>query len=507
MENSLAMKKIIKRILAILPAIIIQLLWYMALFKWLSRWANLISGILSLFAFLYILYIITKEDDGTYKMLWLLTILVLPIFGTILYFMFGNKRTTKSLHQKLVKAKTTWTKISAESASEEIKDERIKDTFQYIESLTSLPTKRNNETNYYPLGEDAFPAMLQAMEQAKKYIFMEYFIIERGKMLDSIVEVLIKKAKEGVDVRLMYDDLGSIGTFEEKEAKYLRDNGIQCVAFNPVKFITGTLNYRDHRKMTIVDGSIVFSGGINIADEYINEIEKYGHWKDISFSLVGEPVNNYVRMFIEFWNAFSKDIIPLERYIDYTTHDDGIDNGYALSYYDSPIKNMNISNELYIELLSQAKETAYFYTPYLMLGDALLDAFKRAARRGVDVRIMMPGVPDKKLIFRMSRSFYEPLLQSGVKIYEYTPGFVHAKACVIDHKVGSMGTVNLDYRSLFLHFENNSIFYDCPVLQDLEKDFLLTQTKCQEIVLGKNYKVNFVNWLLNGILRIYSPLC
>ncbi len=501
------MKQVIKRILFLLPALILQFLWYFLLLRFLSNWSTIINLLLTFFAVIFVLYIITKEDDGTYKILWLLAILGLPILGTVLYLMFGNKRTTRSLTKKLEPVQQRTKKLFDSSDLDEWSESRMKQTFSYVEKMSGFVTKKNEYVKYYPLGENLFEDLLVDLEKATSFIFIEYFIVEHGRMWDSIVAILEEKVKQGVDVRVMYDDVGSISTYSFSETRKLEEKGIRCVIFNPVTYIKGTLNYRDHRKMTIIDGSISYSGGINLADEYINDFEKYGHWKDIGFKLTGDPVKEYTRMFIDFWDAFSKEPIPDVFYESEEGKNVNFYDGYVLSYYDSPNRIENISNELFCELLNQATQKAYFYTPYLILGDKLLDAFKTAARRGVDIRIIVPGIPDKKLVYRMTQSFYFPLLESGVKIYQYDPGFVHAKASIFDGRVGTIGTVNLDYRSLFLHFENNSLFYKSSVLNDLEKDFLETQNKCTQMVLGENVKFSFIRWFINGILRVISPLC
>ncbi len=503
------MSKIVRRALAILPAVLLQVLWLYILFRWLAPWAVVITLVLSILSFLFVLYLITKQEESTYKILWLLVILTFPIPGTALYLFFGNKRTTKPLQKKLDKVgklpedKTDTTPLYAALSRE---DNRLSQTFRWVESRTGFVPHENQGAKYYPLGDEMFPDMLAEMKKAERFIFVEYFIIENGLMWDSMVEILAEKAVQGVDVRVMYDDLGSISTYTQYDAERLRKKGIRCISFNPLIFVKGTLNCRDHRKMLIVDGKVVFSGGINLADEYINHIEKYGHWKDIGFKLTGDAVGNYVRMFTEFWNAFAGDHIPDEYLTGKTLPTSGAADGYVISYYDSPLRDDAVSNELYIDLLSQAQNTAWFFTPYLMPGSALLDAFVRAARRGVDVRIIMPGIPDKKLVYRMSRSFYPVLLEAGVKIYEYDPGFVHAKACIVDGIVGTVGTVNLDYRSLFLHFENNSLFYRASLLDDLKADFLATQEKCRERTTD-NIGMCFRKWLMDGVLRIFAPLC
>ena len=503
------MRRIIRRILVIIPAVALEGVWIYALLTWIRPWAGIIEIVLSFLSVLFVFYLLTKHDEDTYKILWLLIILVSPLIGAVLYLLFGNKRTTWPLRRALRKnplAKSVY----AESVDviKAIRDEnpRLAGTFKYIEDISGLGTCFNGKVKYYPLGDDMFPDMLDAIKSAKHFILIEYFIIEEGVMWNTMVDLLSLKAEEGVTVKVLYDDFGSLTTYSGKEVKKLWERGIECVPFNPLIFIKGTLNYRDHRKMLVIDNRVVFSGGINLADEYINAKVKHGHWKDIGFSLEGRAVENYTRMFMQFWNAFAATPLKDDILIAYEKSENP-DDGYVLSYYDSPLRGKAASNELFIELLSEAKDYAWFYTPYLILGDRLLDAFTRASARGVDVRIIMPGIPDKKIVYRISRSFYTVLLRAGVKIYEYTPGFVHAKASIVDDEICSIGTVNLDYRSLFLHFENNSLFYRSSILDDLKKDYLETQDKCRTVILGKSFKVSFFRWIVDGILRIIAPLC
>ena len=503
------MSRIIRRILVIIPAVALEVLWIYALLTWIRPWAGLIETILSFLSVLFVFYLLTKHDEDTYKILWLLIILVSPLIGAGLYLLFGNKRTTWPLKRALRKNPLPkYENKGSEDVLMKIGEDnpRLAHTFSYIETISGLKSCVNEKVKYYPLGDDMFADMLSAIKKAEKFIFVEYFIIEEGLMWNTMVELLEEKAKSGVTVKVLYDDFGSITTYSGKEVKKLWTMGIECVPFNPLIFIKGTLNYRDHRKMLIIDNKVVFSGGINLADEYINKKVKYGHWKDIGFKLEGKAVANYTAMFMQFWNAFAA--TPLENDILICNDSaEDMQDGYILSYYDSPLKSKAASNELFIELLSQAKDRAWFYTPYLILGDRLLDAFTRASSRGVDVRIIMPGIPDKKIVYRISRSFYTVLLKAGVRIFEYTPGFVHAKASIIDDEVCTIGTVNLDYRSLFLHFENNSLFYKSSIHTALEKDYLETEEKCQEVILGESFKTSFFRWLVDGVLRIIAPLC
>lgn len=505
------MNKVLRRVIALVPAAIVQLLWLYALLRWLAPFAAVINLLLSLFAFLYVLYIFTNRNEGAYKTLWLLVILGLPVFGTILYFCVGNKRTARPL-QKKIESGHALLPPAEETAPDTLRaleeqNLRLAQTFRRVGKQTGFAIHPCREVSYYPLGEQLHAKMIEDLESAEKFIYAEYFIVENGVMWDAMVEIMARKAAQGVDVRVMYDDFGSLSTYSAHDLAELQGKGIQCVRFNPMVLIKGTLNYRDHRKMLVIDGRVAFSGGVNLADEYINAVEKYGHWKDIGFRLTGEPVGNYTRMFAEFWNAFSKNPVPADNLARAAgTSAPQPSGGYVLSYYDSPLQSDAVSNSLYVELLSQATKYAWFYTPYLMLGDSLMDAFVRAAQRGVDVRIIMPGVPDKPLVYRMSRSYYQMLLEQGVKIYEYTPGFVHAKGCVMDDEVCTVGTVNLDYRSLFLHFENNALFWRAPIVSDLKADFLSTQAQCVERTLD-NIGVSFRKWLVDGVLRIFAPLC
>ena len=561
------MRKIINRILIVIPAVALQALWLLLFTKWLAPYSALIASLLSIVAVFLVLFIVIKRDESTYKLLWLLVILTIPLVGTLLYLCFGNKRTAKPLRRQLESVRESNDPQPLPIGETPFDGERrMEQTLRWLEEKTQYPLYRVEDVRYYPLGDDMFPDMLADLRGAKRTIFVEYFIVEPGHMWNSIVEVLEAKLKQGVDVRVMYDDLGCFSTFDFGNARELQERGIPCVPFNPLLALKGTANYRDHRKMLIVDNEIAYSGGVNLADCYINLERRYGHWKDIGFRLTGEPVRAFTHMFLTFWNAFGRgqdyEGLPMPEVLAGDAVDAAIRSGtattvrpgtatvarpgtagcqvaapavpltgaaiagrpasaaadrtpaapsretggYVLSYYDSPLNHEATSNRLYIDLLSQSTEYAWFFTPYLMLADDLMDAMLAAANRGVDVRIIMPGIPDKKLVFRMSRSFYQVLLNGGVKIYEYTPGFVHAKGSMFDDRVATIGTVNLDYRSLFLHFENNSLFYRSSVISKIKADFLATQEKC---VVIKPYDARQYSyrWAIDGLLRIFAPLC
>ena len=502
------MSKMLRRVLTVIPAAAVQALWILLLVKWLSPYAAYITLALSVAAVLLVLFIIIKRDETAYKILWLLVILTVPVAGALLYLLFGNRRTARPLRKRLRRVQEAGQPAPLPCGGTPFEGEkRMEQTVRWLEHKTGYPLMRAEDVRYYPLGDAMYPDMLTDLRAAKKTIYLEYFIIEPGEMWQSIVDILAQKVREGLDVRVMYDDLGSISTFNFSNALALEKLGIRCVTFNPLLALKGTANYRDHRKMLIVDNAVAYSGGVNLADRYINREHPYGHWKDTGFRLTGAPVRSFTHMFLTFWNAFSlQKEEPMPMPPAAAAAEPAAQDGWVLSYYDSPLNSEATSNRLYIDLLSQATDYAWFFTPYLMLGDDLLDAMLAAAQRGVDVRIIMPGIPDKKLIFRMSRSFYQVLLTGGVKIYEYTPGFVHAKSLVCNDRAATVGTVNLDYRSLFLHFENNSLFYRGSIVARVKEDFLATQSQCRAVEAcdTKHYSRR---WIVDGVLRIFAPLC
>lgn len=501
------------RIFSILPVVVLQGLIIFGIAKWLMPFATLFYSVLSVLSALFVLFLISNRGEGAYKMLWLLVMFVAPLPGALMYLFYGNRRTGRVLEQRL-NAIHDSIPISLNDDEEtqrqlEGEDKRIAQTFAYIKKITGFPVLRNDAARYYPVGELLFEQMLSALKEAKRYVFIEYFIVQEGVMWEAMVDVMEQKVQEGVDIRVLYDDIGSIGTFSTRNRASLLKKGIKCEKFNPLIVLSGALNNRDHRKIMVVDGIVAFSGGINLADEYINEEQPYGHWKDIGFKITGDAIRSYAYMFIEFWNASSLNKITRELvgddYDRTRVASDRAFDGYVLPYYDSPNREEAASNNLFIDLLGQAKEYIWFYTPYLLLGDGLRDAFVRAAQRGVDVRIVMPGIPDKKVVYRMSRSYYHELLKAGVKIYEYTPGFVHAKACLVDDHVGSIGTVNLDYRSLYLHYECNALFYRASILIELKEDFAASMKVSRERTLWQENR-GVLHRIVNGTLRIFAPL-
>ena len=471
-----------------------------------SSWFNLICLI---GAVVMALFIIWRDDNPAYKMGWLLVICLFPIFGTVMYFFFGNKRPAKPLMRKLEPMEVLHRDDLRQTESiDDIACLRQKGTVQYIRDHGPYPAWGNTKTRYYSLADYAYVELLQDLEKAEHTIFMEYFIISEGGMWRSIFDILKRKAAEGVDVRLIYDDFGSMTTMPRRFVKELKQAGIKVHPFNPLRPILSMVyNNRDHRKMTVIDGYICYTGGFNLADEYINEEERFGHWKDTGLRLEGESVWNYTVMFLTMWNAF----VPTEECFDgfrpHVHHPEPFtaEGGIVQPYSDTPLDEESVGENVYLDILNQAKDYVYIFTPYLVIDNEMQTALCLAAKRGVDVRLVTPGIPDKKMVFKLTRSYYRGLLKAGVRIYEYTPGFIHAKSFISDDSIGVVGTINMDYRSLYLHFECATLMIGCESLKTLKEDCMDTFAQSREIKAG-DMKMNFFSILFEGLLRAISPM-
>ena len=508
-------KKVITNRILVTGIMILFELWLLISLFWKTiQYSGTILTVFHILSILYVFYLLTKDENASYRMGWILVILMIPPLGAFLYMLWGDKKPSKKLRAKLSLSYLVMDEHleDDEETCEELAkvSQRAIATTRYIKRASGYPVHRNTHVTYYPLGEEMFAAMLEELRKAKHFIFLEYFIVEEGEMWGKILEVLLEKAREGVEVRMLYDDMGSVALLPFGYSRKLEemDACIKCIPFNPVvPFLAMVMNNRDHRKILVIDGHTGFTGGINLADEYINVKEKYGHWKDNGVKLVGEGVWNLTAMFMEMWNACSDaKLIPEKYKADVYPHDMPKNcEGFVQPYGDDPLDNENVGEDVYIEILSQAKKYVYIMTPYLILDDEMKRALVMAAKRGVDVRIVTPGIPDKKMVYRLTRANYLPLLAAGVKIYEYVPGFLHAKSFLCDDTVGVVGTINLDYRSLFLHFENAVWMYKVPALADLKKDMIETIEK-SHIVYKENVHTKGLGAVLDGMLRVMAPL-
>ena len=502
------LKKVFSRTVVTALLIVIQVAWLAALLLRLGNSLPAIQTVLRILSLVAILFVIKSDMNPSYKIGWILLIAVLPILGGLMYVIFGNKRPTKYMREMLRAQleKSAEYLGTQESITGEL-DGGAAGLFKYLEGSAGYPTAKNTTVRYYRVGEEMYADLLPELEKAEKFIFLEYFIIRPGEMWDGVLEILKRKAAAGVDVRIIYDDMGCIDILPANYNATLEGWGIRTMAFNRfVPAVSLVMNNRDHRKITVIDGKVGFTGGINISDEYINVKERFGHWKDTGLMLKGPGVFNLTLMFLEMWNAFNKDGDGYAEFIPDSFEECGsADDGYVLSFSDSPLDNESVGESVYTDMLYQAKDYIYITTPYLAIDSELQTALCMAAKRGVDVRMIIPGIPDKKLVYRLTRSYYPTLLRAGVMIYEYTPGFIHAKSFVCDDKLCVVGTINMDYRSLYLHFECGTLMYNNPEIKQVKKDDLDTMEKCRKVELS-DMKTNFLGELFDSFLRSVAPL-
>lgn len=497
------------RILFLALAVVVQAAVIVIPYVFLKHYIVHFNGVFRLVSVFVVLYILKSDINPVYKIPWIVLLLALPVFGGVLYIIYGRLHFSKKDIMTFVDINNKCKEALAlrPSANDSLEKEAplIYPQAKYLLDYALAPTYNNTETTYFPLGDDMFPVMLSELNKAEKFIFMEYFIIEDGLMLNSILDILKEKAPRGVDVRFMYDSLGSIAKAPVDIVRDLRKAGIRCFEFNTFRSILDNrYNNRDHRKICVIDGNVGFTGGVNLADEYINVKTVYGHWKDTAIMIKGDAVWSLTNMFLTLWDGINKCDEDFRKYlpdIDVKT-----DNGYVIPYTDFPIDNETVGKSVYLNMINRANRYIYIMTPYLILDNTMATSLCDAAKSGIDVRLITPGIADKKLVNLLTKSYYDKLIEAGVKIYEYTPGFVHAKIFVSDDETAVVGTINLDYRSLAHHFENAIWMYKTDIVADIKKDFLDTQEKCERITLEKCMKKSFAKIIFLPILRLFSPM-
>lgn len=511
LSKLLLSRMVIVGFLIVLQAILLfVVIWKLNEYK---IYFQIISILISMIA---IIHIINKDEEPGFKVSWIILILLLPIMGGLLYALFGDNRMSKKFSKKVASISDEIDSFFEQNyiQKDETKDKlyrQEKEIFNqsyYISHITKMPLHENTTSTYFPLGDTMFPSMLESLKKAKHFIFLEYFIIEEGKMWDSILKILKQKVKEKVEVRVMFDDIGSVITLPNNYQKTLESYGIKCVVFNPfIPILSVMHNNRDHRKIMVIDGYIGYTGGINLADEYINAFEKHGHWKDSGLLLEGEAVRNLTLMFLESWNFYRKEDTNFEKFMPHYYHNEPFpSDGFLQPFGDSPLDFENIAENVYLNMINMAQDYIYINTPYLIPDYTLLTALKNAAKRGVDIRITTPHIPDKWYVHITTQSYYRSLIHAGVKIYEYTPGFLHAKSMVCDDKVAVIGTINLDYRSLYHHFECGVWLCQTKSLKAIRDDFLSTQKICLPVTEEFCNKIPFYKKIVAELIKILAPL-
>ena len=492
----------------LLFSLLIQAVLLLALFFWFEDQMPLLLGGGAVFTVLVLLILVNSSMDPSAKITWLLIIYVLPVFGCFFYVWTQSewgRRTLKALVDRS-EAMSHHLVSQKPEVLEHLKkeDPGVAGLSRYIASCGSFPVYSNTDVTYFPLGEDKWAAMLEELGKAERFIYLEYFIVREGLMWGRILEILAQKAAEGVDVRMMYDGTCELTTLPYDYPRRLEALGIRCKMFSPIEpLISSHYNYRDHRKILVIDGQTAFTGGVNLADEYINQEVRFGHWKDTAIMLKGDAVQSFQLMFLQMWNID-------EKYPDFpeklTAPSPAAAGGYVIPYADNPLDKQKLGEMVYIDILNRANQYVYIMTPYLILDGETESAIKFAAQRGVDVRLILPGLPDKKIPYALAKTHYKALLAAGVKIYEYEPGFVHAKVFLSDQREAVVGTINLDYRSLYHHFECGTYLYASPEVAKIEWDFQQTLARCVRADMDLLKNDPFMRKLIGPGMRIIAPL-
>jgi len=520
------------RFVLIALLITLQFFWLVMVFYRLSYKFTYANYAIRVVAVLVVLHIVNRSMNPNNKLLWTFLILLSPVFGMLLYLIFGRRGAVSINRKKMYAIKSEMLKHLHQTPEAnqkiELQDKIVYRQMKYINDWSGYPVYQNTSTKYYKCGEDMFPDMLLELERAEQFVFLEYYIIEAGYMLNRIWEILERKVQAGVDVRLIYDDIGSIGTVPKDYAKMLELRGIKCRTFHPFwPFMSVLFNNRDHRKMMVIDGEVGFIGGMNLADEYINQVERYGYWKDTAVRLNGEAVRSMTLMFLTMWEYVGGGMSDVDNLMELVNdslkkerdvcekkdmqpkkeEEETIrENGFVQPYCDCPFDEEYVGETVYLNIINQSVDYVYIFTPYLIIDNEMLTSLCNAAKRGVDVRIVTPGVPDKRIIYWITQSYYRVLIECGVKIYQYRPGFLHAKSFLCDDKIATVGSVNLDYRSLYLHFECGVFLYCCKAVEELKADCLEVFACSDEITISFCEDQHVFVQLFQGVMRLLAPL-
>ena len=500
------------RTLFILLLLIVQVLLVIAPFFWLNIYWSTLYWVFFGLGILTSIEIFSSDSDPTVKLSWILVVLVVPFVGLLLYwftrFDVGHHKLKKNIAN--VTAEGMKQQIAPQDVIDDIKvnAKSLSNRSNYLINVGGYYPYKYNKIKYYTIGQEMFPDFLESLKNAKNFIFLEYFIIKEGEMWGSVVEILVDKAAQGVDVRLIYDGMNEFVYLPHSYPKQLAEFGIKCKTFDAIRpFVSTDFNYRDHRKIAVIDGEIAYTGGVNLADEYININPPFGEWKDNAIALSGPAVTTFTRLFLECWNSaeveydFGDFISISENSKKYTD-----EKGYAIPFGDNPLDDDKVAEQLYLEIINTAKQYVHVMTPYFVIDETVSNALIYAAKRGIDVKIIIPAIPDKKVAYCITKSFRKRLVKQGVKFYEYTPGFIHTKAIISDNKKAVVGSINMDYRSFYHHFENGVYMYQADVIKDVEADFEATLEKSSEDTLASIKKEPWFGKMIGAIGRLIAPM-
>ena len=512
MEKKSAVKNGIVRMVLVLLSILLEVVVIFLLLHYLGSKAGWVYSVIHILSIILVLVIYGSHKTASIKMTWIMLIMLLPIVGTVLFLIIGLNWHTLQMRKRYTELDKILLPLlpANEEVSQHVRERsgRLAGVSSYLKKNARYPVYENTKVTYYDDALKGLNAQLEELAKAERFIFMEYHAIEDAESWHQIQKVLVERAKAGVEVRIFYDDMGSIGFINTNFVKKMESLGLKCRVFNP--FAPGLnlfLNNRDHRKITVIDGKVGFTGGYNLANEYFHRTEPYGFWKDTGIRLEGDAVQSLTVIFLEMWNAISKYDVDDTDFKQFLTSPPSAEGqGFVQPYADSPMDGIAVGEDVYMSIAEGAEEYAWFITPYLIITDEMNHVLSLAAMRGVDVRIITPGIPDKKMVYNLTRSYYNGLARHGVRIFEFTPGFCHAKMSVSDDIVATCGTINMDYRSLYHHFENGCVLSDCDAVMDIKHDFEETFAQCREVtdyyVTGRGAFMRFGHMLL----RLAAPL-
>ena len=498
------------RKITVIILLVLQIAAFAFLYFYTASGFATLYAVQTILAGVIALFIVNSDDHPSYKIAWLVPLVVLPGFMSLTYIYLHtqiNRVIFKKRIDNVNRHTNRYLKQEETILSEFDGIDRYSARLsKYIDEYAGYPLYENTDTEYFKVGEEMFARLIAELQKAKNYIFMEFFIIDQGEMWRRILEILLIKAQSGVEVRLIYDGMGSASILPGGYDRFLNDNGIKCKVFNRFKpFLTSEQNNRDHRKIAVIDGNTAFTGGINLADEYINKKERFGHWKDSGVMLKGDAVWSFAMMFFQMWELDEPKYEDYNRYRPHKIYRAGDDCGFVQPYGDCPNDTEAVGKTVYLDMIAKAKDYVYITAPYFVIDNELVTALAFAAKSGVDVKIIVPGIYDKWYVHQMSMCYYRELLPCGVKFYSYTPGFIHAKNFVSDDKKAVVGTINTDFRSLYLHFEDGVFMYDSPAVNAVKDDFLKTLESCKELTLNDVNK-NIFSRLLGSVIKAFGPL-
>ena len=502
--------RIFNRFTVIVILVVLQEVFFAQI---LLHWSNFyvqISEALKVISILTVYYLIYKQENPSIKLAWIVPILLFPIIGGVVFIAFGHVKIPGKMRRNMMLTadsvdKAHWDDWKQEREILKTVPQKIKNECSYISRYDHTPCWNDTKTLYFSDGIPYWESLLEDLEKAEDFIFLEYFIIGIGEMWDRVLDILKRKAAEGVDVRVIYDDVGSIFVLPNHYDRMLESIGIKCVNFNKlVPLMHVLMNNRDHRKIAVIDGTAAYTGGINISDEYINKNERFGYWKDAGIRLEGNAVWNFTVMFLQMWNTCrmtESDFLAFKRGVPVYTGE-----GLVLPFGDSPLDNENIGETVYLNVINSAERYVYIFTPYLITDNEMLTALRCTAKRGVDVRIVTPGTPDKKIIYLQTQANYPTLINAGVKIMQYDRGFIHSKCMLSDDDTAVIGTINLDYRSLYHHFECGVFLYKTQAGVQLKSDMENTFAQSDLITMKFFAKKKFRRHILLPFVKLFSPL-